>query len=65
MQEKDNEMPIGFALSMAMNEEARNKFAAMDNSQREKAENLARQVQSKAEMDNLVDNIAKGTTFLS
>ena len=36
MRANDNEMPIGFALSMAMNEEARNKFAAMDSSQREK-----------------------------
>lgn len=64
MRANDNEMPIGFALSMAMNEEARNKFAAMDSSQREKTESLARQVKSKAEMDRLVDNIAKGNTFM-
>ena len=60
MQEKSvNELPVGFMLSLAMNEKAMKRFVDMDESQRKAVEEESSRVKSKAEMERLVDRLAK------
>ena len=60
MQEKSvNEFPVGFMLSLAMNEKAMKRFVDMDESQRKAVEEESSRVKSKAEMERLVDRLAK------
>ena len=60
MQEKSvNELPVGFMLGLAMNEKAMKRFVDMDESQRKAVEEESSRVKSKAEMERLVDRLAK------
>ena len=60
-QMKDNrkEMPEGLVFSMAMNQKAMDNFARMNEEQRNRVVESARQVTSKQGMDRLVDSIAE------
>lgn len=54
------ELPIGFGLSLAMNEAAMQKFSAMSDSQKDVVVERSRQVSSHHEMERLVSNLAEG-----
>lgn len=60
MKEKSvNELPVGFMLSLAMNERAMKRFVDMDESERKMVEEESSRVKSKAEMERLVDRLAR------
>lgn len=52
------EVPVGFGMALAQNEEAMNAFAAMTKEQKQTIWTQARQARSKTEMQQLVDHIA-------
>ncbi|MCI7262844.1 MAG: hypothetical protein ACI4OO_12615 [Otoolea sp.] len=54
-------VPIGFGLSLAMNEAAMQRYSGMSESERKSWLSRAGQVQSKAEMERLVSRIAEST----
>lgn len=58
--ERKEELPIGFAMGMAMNEEARNRYSNMSEERRKKVEENSRQVTSKYEMQELLRDVADG-----
>ena len=51
------EVPIGFGLALAQNEEAMNAFAMMTREEKQKIWAQARSARSKAEMHRIVENI--------
>ena len=51
------EVPIGFGMALAQNEEAMNAFAMMTTQQKQAVWQKARSVCSKAQMRQLVDSI--------
>lgn len=53
------EMPLGLGFSLAMNQEAMERFAGMSEMEKEQVVNRAKLVQSKAEMEQLVSDVAK------
>lgn len=55
------EMPLGFSFSLAMDEKAMDRFAGMSEAEKNRVISQARSVQSKAEMEQLVAGIGKGT----
>lgn len=57
---KSEELPIGFAMGMAMNEEARKQYSNMNEERRKKVEDSSRKVTSKYEMQELIKNVAEG-----
>ena len=61
MEDRKTEMPIGLAFNMAMNEDAMERFANMTEAEKKEVEARSRQVHSKADMEQLVDELAKGT----
>lgn len=52
------QLPIGFGLSLAMNQKAMKNFANMTEAEKEKAIAESRDVKSKREMDRIVDSLA-------
>ena len=58
---KNDELPIGFTMALAMNESAMEKFAQMDEEQRQRTVLDARAVKTKEEMHRFVASIAKDT----
>lgn len=56
---KEEKWPIGFAMSMAMNETAMQRFGTMTEGEKKQIVDKSRQVESKSEMETLVDGIAK------
>ena len=60
----EDDMPVGLAMSIAMNEKARDQFSALSKPAREMVEDKARLVDSKEEMEQLVEDLADGD-FLS
>ena len=54
----EQEMPIGFGFSLAMNEEAMNHFAGMNDQEKRQVVEAARQAQTKEQMDQIVKDIA-------
>ena len=54
------DMPLGLSLSMAMNAKARDHFANLSKAERENVEECARNVNSKAEMERIIDRLAEG-----
>lgn len=54
------QMPLGLSFSMAMDEKAMERFAGMNETEKETVINQARQVESKAEMEALVHEISEG-----
>ncbi len=55
-----DELPIGFAMGMAMNEEARTQYSNMSEERRKKVEESSRRVTSKYEMQELLRDVAEG-----
>lgn len=53
------ELPLGFGMALAQNEQAMKKFEEMTREQKTAVINSARRVNSKNEMNNLVDGILK------
>lgn len=60
MKREENEMPLGFSFSLAMNEDAMKNFAGMDEMGKHSVVDQARHVHSKAEMEALVQGVAEG-----
>ena len=56
--EKDN-MPLGLGFGLAMNEQAMKNFAGMEETEKRQVIEAARSVQSKQEMERLIDDISK------
>lgn len=59
MDDLRNEMPLGFAFSMAMNEKAMVNFGRMSEAQRQQVITESKKITSKHEMNQLVDRIAE------
>lgn len=55
----EEELPIGFGLSLAMNEKAMENFADMDQTQKAQLIEQSRHVNSKREMEQLVNKIGE------
>lgn len=60
MNDKNFEIPIGFAMALAVNEQAMLLYSGMTNEQRQSVKSKAMQATSKAEMQRIVQNIADG-----
>lgn len=58
MKEYNNEIPLGLGLGLSMNEKAMSEFASMNESEKEQVIDKAKNVQSKQEMQHLIQNIA-------
>ncbi len=54
---EQHEIPVGFGMALAMNPEAMNQFASLSDQQKQKIINAAHSVDSKYEMQQLVENI--------
>ena len=52
-----NELPVGFGMALAMDTEAMNKFASLSEEQKQEIIAAAHSVNSKIEMQMLVDSI--------
>lgn len=61
--DKMNEIPIGFALSLAMNREALDVYTRMGDAERDVVVEKSRQVKSKEEMQRLVDGLGQDKYF--
>lgn len=55
----NDELPIGFTMELALHTDILNKFAQMDKPRQNQIVNGAREVKSRDEMRNYVENIAK------
>jgi len=55
----EQELPLGLAFQMAMNEKAMACFSNMDEQQKKTVVERARQVKSKQEMEHLVNELGK------
>lgn len=53
-------MPLGLSFTMAMNEDAMINFANMTEQEKNAVLEQAKNAQSKADMENLVKNVAEG-----
>ncbi|MCB7302592.1 hypothetical protein NE683_09780 [Bariatricus massiliensis] len=58
-----SEIPIGFALSLAMNREALDVYTRMGDAERDEIVEKSRQVKSKEEMERLVDGLGQDKYF--
>lgn len=58
MKKEENNIPLGLGFSLAMNNQAMHTFSNMTDTEKKQVIEAARGVQSKAEMQNLVDSIA-------
>lgn len=56
-------MPMGFSFSMSANEKAMNHFARMDEEERAKIIERARNVTSKREMERLIRELGERDSF--
>ncbi len=54
-----SELPLGFAMALAHNTKSFNAFLAMDDKRQDEIIEQARHVQTKREMQQLVDNMAQ------
>lgn len=59
MERDMKELPIGFTMSLAMNEKAMKSFSDMSEEQRKSIEEESRNVKLKVEMERLVDRIGQ------
>lgn len=55
----NQQLPIGFGLSLAMNQGAMDKFAKMTEAEKEKTIARSQKVKSKQEMDRIVSSLAE------
>lgn len=60
MTDKNNEMPLGLAMSLALNEQAMKQYSGMTKEQKIAVQAEAKQALSKSEMQRIVQNIADG-----
>lgn len=58
-EKKQDDMPLGLGFGLAMNDEAMNHFSSLSDTEKKQVIETARTVQSKKEMKNLIQNIAK------
>lgn len=58
-----NDMPMGFTFSMSANEKAMNHFARMDEEERARVIEKARNVTSKKEMERLIRELGEKDSF--
>lgn len=56
---KEDGLPLGLGFGLAMNEEAMTSFASMNDAEKKQVIEVARDVASKEEMQELVSNIAQ------
>lgn len=56
---KGYEMPIGFSIALALNPEAMERFAMMNETQKQEIINGTHNIKSKQEMHEYVNNLAK------
>lgn len=56
---KQNELPVGFAMALAMNPDAMQRFAALSEAQKQKIIAGAHSIKSKEEMHRYVDSLVK------
>ncbi len=56
---REEDMPLGLGFGLAMNEQAMNSFSSMTDPEKRQVIEAARSVQSKAEMESLIQDIAK------
>lgn len=54
------ELPIGFGLSLAMNEKAMEKFSGMTEQEKTAVVERSKAVSSRREMESLVSDVAEG-----
>lgn len=59
----ENHMPMGFTFSMSANEKAMNHFARMSEEERAQVIQQARNVNSKKEMDQLIQSLSERDSF--
>lgn len=60
MNDKNYEIPLGLAMSLASNEQAMKQYADMTKEQKIAVQTKAKQALSKSEMQRIVQNIADG-----
>lgn len=53
------EMPLGLGFGLAMNDKAMDRFSNLSDTEKKQVIETARTVQSKKEMNNLIQDIAK------
>lgn len=53
-------LPLGFALSLAMNEQAMNHYAGLTEYEKEKIIAESRNVKSKSDMEKLINRLGEG-----
>ncbi len=58
-QKKQDDMPMGLGFGLAMNDEAMNHFSKLSDMEKKQVIEAARTVQSKKEMNHLIQDIAK------
>ena len=56
----DDDMPLGLEMSMVMHEQARENFMKLPKAVRDQVETLAMNVESKHEMEALVEKLERG-----
>lgn len=56
---KKDEMPLGLGFGLAMNDEAMDHFSNLSDAEKKQVIETARTVQSKKEMNHLIQDIAK------
>lgn len=59
----NSNMPMGFTFSMSANEKAMNNFARMNEEERAKVIEKARNVSSKHEMEELIQDLGERDNF--
>ena len=64
MLDNKNELPMGLGFGLAMNEKSMSNFAAMGADEKHQVIEAARNVRSKREMQNLVNDIANLDTMI-
>lgn len=57
---KQHEMPVGFAMALAMNPDAMQKFAMLSEAQKQEIIEGTHSIKSKKEMHQYVDSLANG-----
>ncbi len=57
---KQDQMPVGFTMALAMNPDAMQKFASFNEEQKQKVIDGAHSVKSKEEMHRYVDSLVNG-----
>ena len=58
-----NDLPIGFGITLALNETAMKNFESLPEEEKKSVILKAHSVQSKSEMQSLVDNLGNGTGY--